>query len=195
MRLVTDAGIIVAKNNIMDKAVQLFSNLAGAYRERLEQYTHMPRHLVNPHPKISKGEKHEGMPWVMLDYPRHFNKDGGQFAIRTFFWWGHYFSIQLQLSHNFLPLFLPHLYPWLTTQPEDWYLGYTTDVWDQKLPNPAWLPVIEDGMPLPQPQTGQPVFLKLAKKIPIGEWESASTRLFQYFHSLAGLIESAYGAD
>ena len=47
--------------------------------------------------KISRGENYKGFPWMMLDHPRYFS-GAETMAIRSFFWWGHYFSISLQLS-------------------------------------------------------------------------------------------------
>jgi hypothetical protein len=56
-------------------------------------------------PKISKGENYKGFPWVVLDYPRNFGKED-VFAVRTMFWWGHYFSVTLHLKGRFKRVFL-----------------------------------------------------------------------------------------
>ena len=51
-------------------------------------------------PKISKGENYRGLPYVMLDYPRLFGREE-VLAIRTFFWWGHGFSVTLHLKGGY----------------------------------------------------------------------------------------------
>ena len=81
MRLVRDAAWILTKNSVMGKVVAMFGELSGGWKE----------------PKISKGENYKGLPWVMLDYPRVFGKED-VYAIRTFFLWGHAFSITLHLK-------------------------------------------------------------------------------------------------
>ena len=55
----------------------------------------------SPPPKVSKGEKHEGLPFVVLDYPRIFTKDD-IFALRTMVWWGHHYSVSLILKGKYL---------------------------------------------------------------------------------------------
>ena len=53
--------------------------------------------IVQSTPKIAKGENYLQLPYVLLDYPRCFDKEN-IFAIRTMFWWGNFFSITLHLS-------------------------------------------------------------------------------------------------
>ena len=47
--------------------------------------------------KISQGENYLSFPWVILDFPKLFNKED-IFAFRTLFWYGHYFSFSLVLG-------------------------------------------------------------------------------------------------
>ena len=47
--------------------------------------------------KISRGENYRQLPYWVLDYPRHFTNDD-TFALRTMFWWGHFFSVTFQLG-------------------------------------------------------------------------------------------------
>ncbi len=64
------------------------------------------RELGRGGPKISRGENYKGFPWVVLDYPRGFGRED-VFAIRSLFWWGHYFSVTLHLKGKYKDLFLP----------------------------------------------------------------------------------------
>ena len=68
----------------------------------------MPEVIKTSTPKISKGENYKDLPYVMLDYPRCFQKEK-TIAIRTFFWWGNFFSINLQLSGEYKEQALPSL--------------------------------------------------------------------------------------
>lgn len=47
--------------------------------------------------KIFRGENYLGLPYLVLDYPKHFSKES-VFAFRTMFWWGNFFSFTLHLQ-------------------------------------------------------------------------------------------------
>ena len=66
----------------------------------LQLILHCRKKSLNSSPKISKGENYKGLPWLVLDYPRYFNKED-IFAIRTLFWWGNFFSITLHISGKY----------------------------------------------------------------------------------------------
>lgn len=96
LKLVSDSEWILTKNGIIQKVYHLFGNLSEAYTTT-HQLIALPETITATAPKISKGENYMGLPYVMLDYPRCFGKDD-VFAIRSFFWWGNYFSCTLQLK-------------------------------------------------------------------------------------------------
>ncbi|HEY6901247.1 MAG TPA: hypothetical protein VI233_11410, partial [Puia sp.] len=113
-RLVMDSGVILTKNSIIKKTVGLFAGLADEYRTAWA-----PGHAgeageagvpgaQGASPKISKGENYKGLPYVMLDYPRLFGRED-VLAIRTFFWWGHGFSVTLHLKGEYRQQYLPVL--------------------------------------------------------------------------------------
>jgi hypothetical protein len=138
-QLITNAEVILTKNRCIDKIVELFSGLADDYRKSAGHLIPIAPGIFSVHPKISKGEKHLDLPWVMLDYPRCFDKVTGHLAIRTFFWWGNFFSIHLQASGKYFQpvadaLLNSNIY-------DDWMGGITTDPWDMQLPNRYWQPI------------------------------------------------------
>ena len=83
--------------------MELFGDLGGEWRGVLPG---VGAGRPGVEPKISKGEKYKGLPWVMLDYPRIFGKEDIM-AIGTRFWWGHYFSVTLHLKGGYLRTYLP----------------------------------------------------------------------------------------
>ncbi len=97
MQLMSDPTWILTKNSAIRKVVEMFGDLSGQWRGILPW---------DCDPRISKGEQYKGLPWVMLDYPRVFGKED-IFAIRTMFWWGHYFSMMLHLKGEYLRTYLP----------------------------------------------------------------------------------------
>ncbi|MBL0233344.1 MAG: hypothetical protein IPQ08_06735 [Chitinophagaceae bacterium] len=93
-RLLQTERFILTKNRILQKAMLLFGELKTAFDQQLNGID-LPVGTASA--KISKGENYQGLPWIMLDHPRYFNKEE-TIAIRSFFWWGNFFSITLQLS-------------------------------------------------------------------------------------------------
>src|ERR1700741_5135925 len=126
LELVNNAGWILTKNAIIGKVYTLFGQLSEGYREELEKHPLLSMEGVDMRsPKISKGEQYEGLPWVILDHPRYFTTTD-TFAIRSFFWWGKFCSITLQLSGIFCEKYGSALQQYFDKHPssrKDWYIG------------------------------------------------------------------------
>lgn len=190
-QLITDANIILTKNSSIDKICEQFGLLASIYQQQCEPLKKGFPHLFSVHPKISKGEKHRGLPWVMLDYPRSFEKQNGQLAIRTFFWWGNYFSIQLQVSGIYMPGFIKALAASKVLASE-WLTGLTDDAWDLELPNKKWLHADAENI---SAANKDGIVLKIAKKIPIHEWENLENLFSEAYSELVILMTNALGSQ
>src|SRR5690606_4174551 len=101
LKMVEDAGIILTKNRIIEKAGLLLAELQQDYYTVLQKPgINLPGEIQQSSPKISRGEDYEGLPYLILDYPRYFTRQD-IFAIRTMFWCGHFFSITLHLSVHY----------------------------------------------------------------------------------------------
>ena len=98
--LVATADWILTKNRVIQKINQLLSNVQTSQQQLLQTCTTLEKEVLTSSPKISKGENYKGLPWLVLDYPRSFNKED-VFAIRTLFWWGNFFSVTLHLSGKY----------------------------------------------------------------------------------------------
>lgn len=99
--LLNNSDWILTKNIIIKKAQRLFEKV----QENIWDYSKLhskifPQEVTAISPKISKGENYKGLPWLMLDYPRYFDKEN-IFAIRAMFWWGNFFSTTLHLSGRY----------------------------------------------------------------------------------------------
>jgi hypothetical protein len=99
LRLVMDPGIILTKNAIIAKVYLLFGELS----ELMQKDLILPAEVAAISPKISKGESYQGLPYVMLDHPRSFTVEDVM-AIRTFFWWGNFFSVNLHIKGKYRDL-------------------------------------------------------------------------------------------
>lgn len=160
LRMVTDADLILTKNRIIQKVYELFGEVAAVMQD---DAVVLPPSFTAIAPKISRGENYLGLPWVMLDYPRIFSKTD-VFAVRSFFWWGHYFSISLQLQGHYQQHFVPALSRQLPAG--DWYINTAGDPWQHHIGETN-----HDRLTLSLLQAQRP-FIKLSKKIPLSEWDN-----------------------
>ena len=189
MRLMANSDFILTKNEIIEKVCAVFGQMGNEFQLRSGTLANSFPEIFTPHPKIAKGEKLEGMPWVMLDYPRGFDQQG-HLAIRVLFWWGNYFSIQLQASGNYFQPFVQQLPAWQIMQPDEWITGITTNPWNLQLPNLEWRPIGgAENNPLPSPEEVNGCYLKVAKKIPLSEWDILPEKLLAYFQQLLALTQ------
>lgn len=168
-KLAETPAFILTKNRVIDAVSELFGELADDYRQlSIPLVAHYPD-IFNVIPKVSKGEKYEHMPWVMLDFPRNFGDQEGHFAIRSFFWWGHGFSIRLQLSGSFLIRF----YQAFTRLEEQGFVsGITNNPWDQQLPPAHWQSLQETNRPVAYYHQ---LYAIAGKKIPVDQWPQVKT--------------------
>ncbi len=185
LNLVCDTDIILTKQAIIQKVYQLLGEVAELWQQHLSALEHglPPSLIVNP-PKIAKGENYKGLPYVILDYPRCFSKDNTA-AIRMFFWWGNFFSINLHLSGTYQQAASPVLlqnFEWL--QQNDYWICIHNTAWEHHF--------LADNFVLLNAVTkeefaaklaGDP-FVKIAKKIPLKEWESVTSFMEQSFADL-----------
>ncbi|MEO8174354.1 MAG: hypothetical protein ABI581_14765 [Sediminibacterium sp.] len=168
LELVNDADWILTKNGIIAKVYDLFGELSGAYRAELAKHPSVTAQDIDfRSPKISKGEQYGGLPWVMLDHPRHFTSTDA-FAIRSFFWWGRFCSITLQLSGSCQEKYADHLQQYFENASRDgWYIGTGDDPWKHHFEEDNYLPLADTGII----SFSQLPFIKLAKKISLNDWE------------------------
>ncbi len=170
LELVNDSTWILTKNAVIGKVYTLFGDLSEVYRSELEKHPVITAQEIDLRsPKISKGEQYKGLPWVMLDHPRHFTTTD-TFAIRSFFWWGKFCSITLQLSGIFSDKYGSAIQQYFDKYPssrKDWYIGIGNDAWQHHFEENNYQPL--------EKWTGhsfsQLPFIKLAKKISLQSWD------------------------
>jgi hypothetical protein len=174
LELVTNAQFILTKNAIITKVYELFGQLAESYTDQINGSNIFTESILKIPPKISKGENQEGLPWVMLDYPRLFKAEE-TLAIRSFFWWGNFCSITLQLKGNYAERFKLELKANSSrlTANENWFLCCNEDEWLHHFREDNYRPLSS----FTQEEIKDLPFIKLAKKIPLQEWDN----LYQFY--------------
>jgi hypothetical protein len=132
-KLVLDREWIFAKHRIIEKVYRLFGNLTEQLRPIVEGSAGwLQQEIAVPSPKIYKGERYLLLPYVMLDYPRLFNREHC-FAMRYFFWWGNEFSVHLLLSGKYKDLYASQVAQRIASKSNDeWHIGVNPDPWQHQ---------------------------------------------------------------
>jgi hypothetical protein len=169
LELVNNSDWILTKNTVIGKVYDLFGQLSEAYGEIQKKYPLTGISDIDlTSAKIAKGEQYEGLPWVMLDHPRHFTTTE-TFAIRSFFWWGNYCSITLQLAGRYAEQYGPVLEKYFDANTSaGWHLCNGEDAWKHHFREDNYKALGENGSVSFE---GLP-FIKLAKKIPLSDWNA-----------------------
>ena len=183
LNLVTNADFILTKNSIITKVVDAFGITASSFKAIAADMP-LPIEVLQSSPKIARGENYLGLPWVILDYPKVFTKQD-TFAVRTFFWWGNFVSITLQLSGKYQQDYQQQIIQNLAlTTNNNWQLCCNTTAWQHHFKPNNYLPFSSFNH---QALTNLP-FIKLAKKIPLQQWDDMDTFLQENFKQLLQLL-------
>ena len=183
LSLVTNPNFILTKNAVVGKVAALFGLIASQFAIDINQYV-LPIEAINSIPKIAKGENYQGLPWLMLDYPRLFGKQD-VFAIRVFFWWGNFISITLQLSGKYQQAYEQNIMRNLVDNPNNsWQLCCNEDAWQHNFDPNNYKPFSS----FTNHELALLPFIKLAKKIPLEQWDNIDIFLQENFKTLLNLL-------
>ncbi len=189
MDLVQNADLILTKNRIMQKAWLLLEGLQESLVEHVSLTPNsLPSEILTTPAKISKGENYQGLPYLVLDYPRHFEKEN-IFTIRNMFWWGNFFSITIQLSGMYLKRFAEKISAsYCYFSDNDYFINASDSEWEHHFEPTNYIRVntlteneFRDRL--------SSSFIKIAKKIDLGEWENAPALLQDNFTGLVKLLD------
>ena len=185
MELVSSPDIILTKNAILQKIKSFFEEVQMKQHEILKKYSaELSEDVLKISPKISRGENYKGLPWLVLDNPRHFQHNN-IFAIRTMFWWGNFFSITLHLSgNNKNDLLKPLTGNVLLLAKNDFYIYNGTKEWEHDIDPGSYKKlsgVNEDEL---QKIFSANKFLKLAVKFTVEPLKAIEDKLLRNYELL-----------
>lgn len=182
MALFGDAAFILTKNHILGQTKALLEEV----QERMQQTASAQwpgSGLFTISPKISRGENYRQMPYLVLDYPRLFGQTD-IFAIRSFFWWGHFFSSTLHLCGSYAERYGPKILaamPQLAAQ--DYFIQTGPDPWAHYFEG-NYIPIKDlDAQGSKALRQGEH-FIKIAAKWPLTQWPLAADRLAESWQLL-----------
>ena len=173
MQLMCNADFILTKNKVLHKIKSLLEEVQMAQLDAQKDFeTFLPAPVFSIPPKISRGENYNGLPYLILDYPRLFTPTD-TFAIRTFFWWGRFFSCTLQLSGDYKlanQKKLAAAYPLLSTQHS---IGINPDPWQHHFEDDNYVQVANLSQKDFETFLQECDHVKLAIRFPLTDWPQA----------------------
>lgn len=186
--LVASADWILTKNRVIQKIDQLLSNLQTSQQQFLRTCKTLEKEVLASSPKISKGENYKGLPWLVLDYPRSFNKEE-VFAIRTLFWWGNFFSVTLHLSGKYKVQYEKKILgSFESLKSADFSVCISEDQWQHHFEASNYTPLSDADPYQFQERIKKASFIKLAKKIPLEKWNGVEKKLLEIFSQLINTL-------
>ena len=185
MELVSSPDIILTKNAILQKLKSFLAEVEVKQLNILKDYSaQLPQEVLSTSPKISRGENYKGLPWLVLDNPRHF-RHNNIFAIRTMFWWGNFFSITLHLSGNNKSDLLKKIFENLSLLKEnDFYVYAGQDEWEHDLDPASYKKLFALNTEDIDAIVSTNNFFKLAIKFPIDSLEAIEDKLLRNYELL-----------
>ncbi|MGE5106775.1 MAG: hypothetical protein ACM3H8_04490 [Sphingobacteriales bacterium] len=182
MDLVQNADWILTKRVIIDKVYDLFGMLAEEYVSLVKKCgDQLPLNISSIPPKISKGENYHGLPYVVLDYPRYFEKENS-FAVRSFFWWGNFFSSTFLVKGKYKKQFAEKFYDnYSFLSDYNYSICISEDEWDFRFTENNFTPVNKLGTKEWKDIIFRKNFVKLSVFISLNKWNEMPGLLSGYF--------------
>jgi hypothetical protein len=174
--LVLDPRWILTKRSVMDKVAALLGDMAERYRTLA---LHAP--FGDRFPKLTRGENYEGLPYMILDYPASWEQEHA-FAVRTFFWWGHYFALFLHLKGRYREQYAPKI---LLSLGSPWRLAISDDEWIHTVHGEGYV-----GSPF---NAEMPAYFKVAMTIPLNQWDNVYDLLEAGFREIMTWVSYPVG--
>jgi hypothetical protein len=186
MELAANPLWILTKNVVIEKVYGLFGVVAAAMQSQIKTFNFLPEEIIMSSPKISRGENYEGLPYVILDYPRVFGRQH-IFAIRSMFWWGNFFSCTLHVRGKYCGPVTKNL---AEINDDDLLFCINDSEWrhDMRTDNYAVYNILNKHVT--EKHVSERGFIKLAKQLPVTSWSSAADFLTATAYSFISLQKS-----
>lgn len=170
-----NAEILLTKNRVLEKMRALLEQVQAHMLQQAPTFSNA--HIFQVPPKISRGENYRSLPYLVLDYPRVFQQTD-VFAIRSFFWWGNFFSSTLHLSGLYKEQFAPKIEAVFPTF-SNHHISINTDPWQHHFEQGNYAPVAQMEYGHFKKLLHGQAHVKLAVKLPVKEWQQAETFLYE----------------
>lgn len=182
LKYIADTDFLHTGHIIKQKITSLFEASAQELKEELDtgKYNIDP-HLIRLPPKISKGENYRGLPWIVLDYPKKFQKED-TFSFRVIFWWGHFFSYSLHLEGAAMTSALPMLkHYWSKMKTENVYACVSSTPWEYHFNSSNYIRSDKITFDQFNDLARTNTFIKISRKATLREWPRVINQTIKTF--------------
>lgn len=185
-----DTYFLRTKATAMQKVQQLLQQTLDDLQQRVVAHSRTyPEGVQTQAGKLSRGENYRGFPYLVLDYPRKFSQDD-VFALRTMFWWGHFYSVTFQLGGTSWGRYRPAAQRnLLRLSGTSVWLGVNNDPWQHHRQPDNYRPLDALSAKEQQNQLAEVNFLKLARFLPVDAWELLPQAASLFLNDMVELIE------
>jgi hypothetical protein len=191
--LVMNGDWILTKNRVLEQITGFLANLQLAQAEWIKEHASwLPEEVLAIPAKLSKGEQYLGLPYRVLDYPRLFGATD-MFAIRTLFWWGHYFTVNLVLAGEWKRQACESLIASFDVlQERETYICTGDDPWIHQVTKEHYREITSIDRVKWEKMIREQAFVKLTTRHELTEWEHLEERLL---HDFARLLRATGVGD
>ena len=195
LQLVQNAEWLLTKNRIIGKVYDMFGYLIDEMQMLLAGNPLLSTEIFAVSPKISKGENYLGLPYVMLDYPRRFGKTD-VFAVRTMFWWGHFFSTTLHLKGKYKHLLASAINnnQQLLSR-HNFFISVHEDEWRHDFDAANYTAIQGYDPAMLADNLAKKDFCKIAAKINLLDWDKVVDQLLSHYEIIFNQLMANFPAD
>jgi hypothetical protein len=188
-QLVKRSDWILTKNNVMQKIRVMLEELQterqGNIWEAVPPFLQAPLSIA---PKISRGENYRGLPWLVLDQPRCFNREE-MLAIRTMFWWGEHFSVTLLVSGQLKQQLEPSLLSAFTILRKKGYaICIAADPWEHHFERNNYQSLDKVTSKVYRDLIKSQTFFKAGIRFPLADMETMPRKLNSEYRRLMKIV-------
>jgi hypothetical protein len=194
LSILTNKEFFLLKRNSIDKIVASFAQLELLINDRF-QYLHRTGLIADFRKRgnITKGENYLGLPYVVLDHPAVFGKNGVH-AYRTMFWWGNSWSITFHISGNHLNQLPSSFFESVVSLcPDHYLLGIGKGEWDHHFGEDNFVPFSKVNISPVQLQSAaaEKGFLKIADRWPMEQINETPEKVSQFLTVFTTLFQKS----
>lgn len=188
MELIRNSDWILTKNRIIQKVAEGMGLLAERMKAEVRVNSgRLPGVITGSNAKISRGENYQGLPYLMLDYPRLFSKDD-IFAIRTFFWWGRFCSITLHVKGLYRTSIYEKISSLTALADHTFYVSTQGDEWNHDITSAGYEHITNVSSKDFALQLFHSPFTKFSAKVELTQWDEMEEKLYKLFCVLLKLV-------
>lgn len=184
LQLLTDPAIYEARAGIQKAVLELLGNCAEKLQKMTQSMNWLPAEALASSPKITRGDNYLGKPWMVLDYPRVFEKEA-VFAFRTMVLFGDAIHCTFHISGRFL-------------QQYDFIAGKLSSGGHHSLllcnEGSPWIHHVNSGVFKPTALAFQQPhalhgFIKFGKEISFADWETVPEKVTGFYQEISLLLQ------